>query len=144
MNTTTMRTMIAAAALVVAAGTASAQTYRAQVPVAFRAGGKLMAAGSYRLDISKGAVGGVMYLRNTDSNTVVTVLAGVKADPPEQWREAGGPKLAFSCAGDSCTLSEMWNGSDTFAYSFPAPKAPAAELAAQRLQVVTLTMIKTH
>ncbi len=50
MKKLTTKLMIAAAALVVAAGAASAQTMKAEIPFAFRAGDKVMAAGTYRVE----------------------------------------------------------------------------------------------
>src|SRR5690348_9656660 len=43
------RMMIAAAAIAVAAGVASAQSMTAEIPFAFRAGEKMMPAGTYRV-----------------------------------------------------------------------------------------------
>ena len=54
MKSSTIRTMIAAAALAVAAGTASAQTYKAEIPVSFRAADKLMLPGSYEVKVNRG------------------------------------------------------------------------------------------
>ncbi|MDR3702392.1 MAG: hypothetical protein P4L56_22280 [Candidatus Sulfopaludibacter sp.] len=144
MKSLTMRTMIAAAALVVAAGTASAQTYKAEIPMAFRAAGKLMTPGSYEIRVSRNSATELLYVHNTGANNGVILVAQVKTDPPKEWRDARNPKLAFACIGGACTLSRMWNGSDSFAYSFPSPKAPAGDLVAQRLELVTLSMIKAH
>src|SRR5258708_35623931 len=47
MTNFTTRMMIAAATLVVAAGGASAQTLKAEIPFTFRAGGVVMEAGKY-------------------------------------------------------------------------------------------------
>src|SRR5271169_4577719 len=49
MTNFTMKMMVAAATVVVAAGTASAQNLKADIPFTFRAGGKVMAAGTYRV-----------------------------------------------------------------------------------------------
>ena len=144
MKNTLMNTMIAAAALVVAAGSASAQTYRAAVPMAFHVGNQNMAAGSYDIRVTGGAVGQALIIRNRESSAAAVLVANVRSDPPKTWRESGDPKLAFSCAGDSCTLAKMWDGSSTFAYNFPTPKGPAGSVVAQRLEVVTLSMIKAH
>ena len=50
MKSLTTNLMIAAAALF-AAGAVSAQTMTADIPFAFQAGGKVMAAGTYRVDL---------------------------------------------------------------------------------------------
>src|SRR5580700_2722631 len=49
MKNFTMQLTIAAAALVAVAGSASAQTYKAEIPMAFHAGSNAMAAGSYEV-----------------------------------------------------------------------------------------------
>jgi hypothetical protein len=144
MKSSTMRLMIAAAALVVAAGTASAQTYKAEIPMAFRAAGKLMAPGSYEIRVSRNSATELLYVRNTGANATVVLLGQVKTDPPKEWRQAGNPKLAFTCTAGACSLSRMWDGSDSYAYRFPAPKAQAGDLAATRSELVTLSMIKAH
>jgi hypothetical protein len=144
MKSSTMRLMIAAAALVVAAGTASAQTYKAEIPMAFRAAGKLMTPGSYEIRVSRNSATELVFVRNTDTHGGVILQAQVKADPPKEWLQAGNPKLAFACTGNACTLTRMWDGSDSYAYGFPTPKAPAGDLVAQRLEFVTLSMIKAH
>ena len=144
MKSSTIRLMIAAAALAVAAGTASAQTYKAEIPMAFRAAGKLMPPGSYEIRTSQDAATQVLYIRNAQANSAVVLLAQVKTDAPKAWRQAGDPKLAFACAGDACALSRMWNGSDPFAYDFPSARKSFGNLASVRLETVTLSMIKAH
>lgn len=144
MKSSMARLMIAATALVVAAGTVSAQTYKAEIPMAFRAAGKLMTPGSYEIRLSQNSATEVVYVRNTEANSAVVLLAQVKTDAPKAWRQAGDPKLAFACTGSECSLRRMWNGSDTFAYDFPSPRKSAGNLAAVRLETVTLSMIKAH
>jgi hypothetical protein len=144
MNTITMRMMIGAAALMIAVGSASAQSYKAKVPVAFRIGNKTMVPGSYDIRLTRGAVGQMVVVYNRDTNTSAALVAGVKADPPRDWREAGDPKIAFECTNGACRLSKLWDGSDTAAYQFPAPKAAGTNLASARTEIVTLTMIKAR
>jgi hypothetical protein len=143
MNTSTIRTMIAAAALVVAAGTASAQSYRAEVPVSFRVASRTMPAGSYDIRMTSNGVETVV-LYNRSTQTAVAVVSNVRGDAPRQWVAAGDPKLTFSCTGGTCRLSTLFTGSDAFAYSFPAPRPPAGNVVASRTEVVTLSMIRTH
>ncbi len=144
MKNSMVRLMIAATALVVAAGTVSAQTYKAEIPMAFRAAGKLMTPGSYEIRVSHNSATQLVYVRNTEANSAVMLLAQVKDDAPKEWRQAGDPKLAFACTGSACALTRMWNGSDTFVYDFPSPRKAAGNLAAARLETVTLSMIKAH
>jgi hypothetical protein len=144
MKSSTMQWMIAAAALVVAAGSASAQTYKAEIPMAFRAADKVMEPGSYEIQVSSGALGNVLFVRNSATQSAVALLATVKSDAPKAWRMSGDPRIAFECLAGACRLQQIWNGSAPFAYVFPAPKAPSGVLAATRLEVLTLAMVKAR
>ena len=139
MNTTTMRTMIAAAALVVAAGSASAQSYKAEVPMAFRVGNKTMAPGSYDLRIAKGVGGQILVIYNQTDNSAAA-LVDAFGDPAKASRDA---TVTFECTDGTCSLRKLSDGSGTVAYQFPAQKAPGT-LTAHRTELVTLTMIKSH
>ena len=144
MKTTTMRTMIAAAALVVAAGTASAQSYTAEIPMAFRAAGTKMAPGKYEVRTARTQATEILILHNNTDNTNLALLTPVRSDTPKQWLVAGNPTISFECGKGACTLRKMWNGSASYAYDFPAPKPAAGDLVAQRLETVTLAMVKAH
>jgi len=144
MKTLTMHTMIAAAALVAAAGSASAQTYRAEIPVAFRVIGKQMTPGSYDVRVMNNGNGEKVYLYNRTANTSAALVSPVHSDAPRKWRDLRAPKIALECAGSDCTLRRIWNGSDVFALEFPAPKAPTGTLVTQRTEVITLTMVRAH
>ena len=110
--------------------------------MAFQVGSKTLAAGTYDIHLTSGAVGQTLVIRNLNTSTSAMLVTGVRSDAPKTWREAGDPKIAFECIGSSCTLRKLWNGSDSFAYVFPAPKAPAGDLVARRIEVVTLSMMK--
>ena len=75
MNTNTMKMMIAAAALVVAAGSASAQTFKAEVPVAFQVGNKTMAPGSYDVRLSVSGAGATVVVVVVGATVVDVVVA---------------------------------------------------------------------
>lgn len=143
MTNTTIRTMLAAAALVVAAGTASAQSYKAEIPMAFRVGGKTMAPGSYDVQVRQAAIGPLVIFSNRATSKAAMFASGIREDVPKSWVAAGDPKLVFTCASDSCSLSKMWDGG-SYAYAAPAPKKAAGELVAHRTDVITLTMIKAR
>jgi len=134
--------MIATAALAVVAGTASAQTLKAEIPMSFRANGKLMPPGSYEVREDAGHV--YIQVRHIDSRRSALLGTELKSDAPKTWREGGNPMLSFVCAGESCTLTRLWNGNDSFTYNFRAPKPPATDLDAQQTRVVTLAMIRIH
>jgi hypothetical protein len=144
MTNTTIRTMLAAAALVVAAGTASAQSYNAEIPMAFHVGSKTLAPGSYDVRVTQQGVGPLVIFYNRADNSAAVFSPGIREDAPKSWVAAGDPKLVFDCGNDSCSLRKMWNGSSSYAYAVPAPKKAAGELVAHRTDVITLTMIKAH
>jgi len=143
MNTTTMRTMIAAAALMVAAGSASAQTFKAEIPMAFRVSNKTMAPGTYDLRLTRAASGMMLVVYNRTTRTSAALVPSVTADPPKAWRAAGDAKIAFACTDGACSLRELWDGFGTDAYRFPAPRS-AGTLVAQRSEFLTLSMVRTH
>ncbi len=139
MNTTTMKTMIAAAALVLAAGSASAQSYKAEVPLAFHVGNKTMAPGSYELRFAKGAASRILVIYNQSDNSAAVLVAAV-GDLPKASRDA---TVTFECTDGTCSLSKLSDGLGSVAYQFPAQKAPGT-LTAHRTEFVTLSMIKAH
>jgi hypothetical protein len=143
MKTTTMRTMIAAATLMVAAGVASAQSYRAEIPMAFRMGDKVMTPGSYEIRVTNSGSGERIVAYNLTSYAAAALGSAVKSDAPKQWRDAGAPKIAFECVDGACSLRKLWDGFAPYVLNVPAHK-PAGELMAHRAEVVTLTMVKAH
>ncbi len=140
MKTLTMRWMIAAAALAVTAGGASAQTFKAEIPLSFRVGKMLMLPGSYRISVETGSASEIVYVHNLDTQSTVVLLAGVKSDAPKAWRQEGKPMIGFECVGDLCALRRLWNGQDTFAYGFRGRALPPGE--DRRAAVVRLTPVK--
>lgn len=144
MQTTMTRwMMIAAAALAVAAGSASAQTesYTVQIPMSFHAGESVMAPGSYLIRVATGGPGHLVSVHNLDTRQTVMVVPGAQSDAPKKWRQEGAPKLGFQCSGEDCALSSLWNGRDTFAYSLPSHR-PVTMSA--RTEVVTLAITKAR
>jgi hypothetical protein len=121
MKKLTTKLMIATAALMAAAGSASAQTLRANIPFEFRAGDRVMAPGTYSLDYSR--LGGIQVFRlsNVHSGGTIALLPQAPVDPQKGWSE-GDPKLAFACVGGSCALAEIWTGSESHAYTFHRSK----------------------
>ena len=117
MTNFTKNLMAAAAALVVSAGLASAQTMlKADVPFAFQVNGKVMSAGTYRVaNVSTNGVP-VFALRSDDGQSIVT-LPGSSHDADKAWRADRQPRLAFECAADNCALSQVWAGGDAPAYN---------------------------
>ena len=96
MKSLTTKLMIAAAALF-AAGAASAQTMTADIPFAFQAGGKLMAAGTYRVNLR--GPSGMVILRDTGFKSVVMARYITHID-----RKGDTAKLVFVCGRGPCSL----------------------------------------
>ena len=141
MKTLTMRSMIAVAALAVAAGSASAQTYKAEIPMSFSAGNTQMAPGSYDFRVVTGSSGhAFIVVHKADGSATAMLLPIVGLDAPKAWQKEGKPKIGFNCLGRTCTLAQLWNGRDVSVYAFPARKLPPSEAA--RLEVVTVGLTK--
>ena len=138
--TTTL--MFAAAALAVAAGSASAQTLKAEIPFAFRAGGVLMAPGTYTVTPQHSAGSTAYMLANKETGNGVILAHYVSADASKAWRGAGSPKLGFECAGTHCALRTLWNGTDRSAHNFLGPKPTGDE--PTRMAEVRLTPLKSE
>jgi hypothetical protein len=143
MKTLTIRSMIAVAALAVAAGSASAQTFKAEIPMSFRAGDKLMASGSYQVRVETGASGkGVVFVHNLETHDAVALLPGAQSDPAKSWLKQASPVMAFKCFDGACTLGRLWNGETSFAYNFPMRTRDSVE--GRQATVVTLPMLRVH
>jgi hypothetical protein len=123
MTKLTLKLMIATAALVAAAGAASAQTLNASIPFEFRANGRVMAPGRYQVDLSPKSGTRVFRLSNLSSGSQALLLGQVPVGPEKAWEAGGGGALAFECASGSCALAEIWGGTDSrYAYTIHRPK----------------------
>ena len=118
MTRLTTKLMIAAAALV-AAGAASAQTLQASIPFAFRAGGKVMAAGIYHVDLR--GLGGTVVIRGWNKGGVVAMPVAHKDDAKST------PKLVFACGRGTCSLLQIWPGYSEAGLEFRTPKLDPRE-----------------
>ena len=127
MKKLTTKLMIAATALVAAAGSASAQTLRADIPFEFRVGNRVMAAGTYRVSLSQPSGAPVFELSNVHSGRSAIVVGQVPDDPRKEWEAEGNPKLAFACASGRCALARLWARSGSHAYKVPRPKRETGE-----------------
>ena len=143
MTTLTMRSMFAVAALAVAAVSASAQTYKADIPMSFRAGDKVMASGSYQFRVSTGANGlTVLTVSNVTTPRAAMVLAGPGSDAPKAWREQGQPMIAFECYAGNCALHKIWTGNSRSTYDFPGLKLRRADV--ERIAEITVGLAKSE
>ena len=144
MKNLTTRLMIAAATLAAAAVSASAQTYTADVPMTFSAGGKLLAAGAYDFVVSHNSDGHrTVVIRNHNTPKTAAMLVSVPgSDAPKAWRAEGLPRLTFNCLGHACSLNSLYNGRDVSAYQFPQRKASPAD--AERIASVTVALVRSE
>lgn len=140
MKSLTMQTMFAAAVLTVAAGSALAQTYNAEIPVAFRAGDTMMQPGTYRIDVVAGRTGApVVYIRSRETSKSVILMPAFGSDAPKVWRENGKPMLSFACYGETCSLERLWDGTNIATYKFATPHK---SLEVARADTVTVALSK--
>jgi hypothetical protein len=117
------RFLVAAATFVVAAGTTSAQTMKAEIPFTFRANGQVLPAGTYRVNLQFDTLAvPVVYFHNDDGHHAAMVKANAPHDPPKSWRASGKAMLAFECGISHCSLVEAWGGTERPAYRFPVPR----------------------
>jgi hypothetical protein len=119
MTRLTTKLMIAAAALV-AAGAASAQPLAAKIPFAFRAGGKVMPAGTYQVDVSRSW--GAVTIRSGNQ-------AGVFALPIDRKEGSEPAKIVFACGRGTCSLLQIWTGNSRLGLEFSTPKLDPREAA---------------
>ena len=141
MKNFTMRAMFAVAAVAVAAGSASAQTYKAEIPMAFHAGNKAMSAGSYDVRVLLGATGhSFIAVQNVNTKAAAVLLPIPGPDAPKAWVADGNPRLSFECVDGACSLRKLWNGYDAAVYELPARKLRPAEV--ERIAVVTVGLTK--
>jgi hypothetical protein len=112
--------MMAAAAMAVVAGSASAQTLKADVPFAFRTAADRLEAGSYHLRV---ASNGIVYLRNEDTHKITLARVARPMDLTKEWKNTpDAPRLAFECAGSDCALLAIYAGDHNPALGFEGLK----------------------
>ena len=123
MKKLTTKLMIATAALVVASGAAWAQTVTAKIPFEFRADSRVMAPGTYRVELSNVNGARVIRLVNFRSGNQAMLLAQVPVAPQKAWEASGEGRLVFACTSGRCALAEIWTGSGSSrAYTIHRPK----------------------
>jgi len=118
------RLMVAAATLVVAAGVASAETLKADIPFAFRVGGATMSPGTYQVKVANsGTATSVLSLYSADTRQSAIAVPIATHDVSSAVANANRPVIAFECAGNRCSLQYVWDGKDRrSAYRFATPK----------------------
>jgi len=131
--TTLTKTLTFAAALMIAAGAASAQNLKADIPFAFETNGKAMPAGTY--DVSKLHSASAVFRLQDGEGHAVMALGAVAHDPDKAWRQDRKPRLAFACADTRCTLIQVYTGNENPAYEVSRPKTTDI---GTRIAVVTM------
>jgi hypothetical protein len=114
----TMNMILAVAGMALAAGTASAQTMRAEVPFAFRVGSQVMLPGEYLVSVLPSLSGSqVLNLTNRDLKKTALIVP-IPTGTPKEWSTKGAPRLRFACSdAPACTLTSLWLGEgDTFTF----------------------------
>ena len=137
MKNLTKNMMIAAAALVVAAGVAQAQTIKAEVPFSFRAAGTVLPAGEYWVNQSR-SIGGIPIFQLTNMDTHRSILAVSNAG--SNWKPGSSEaSLTFECGGAHCALVQLAPGTGQ-AYGFQRPKVGRDE--DSRVAVIRAVLVK--
>jgi len=131
--------MLSAAVTVLAAGSASAQILKAEIPFTFQVGDAVMAPGSYLVILSQNA--GERHLVWRNVGTRESALAQYSPeDVTKAWKVRGTPLVRFECSGARCALRELWAGFDMPAYRFRSPSlGRPGEL---RSAVIALSLVK--
>lgn len=116
--------MMIAAAFVAVAGMASAETLEANIPFAFRAGGKVLPAGTYRVRAEYGNSGRpIIFVSGRERGQQVIAVPFADGYPKKEWASAGNAMLSFQCGIGRCALGEVWMGSQgTPVYRLTVPK----------------------
>ena len=121
MKSMTTKLMITAAALAIATGVASAEQYRADIPFAFRAGGKVLAPGSYMVKVNDGQRS-LVSITNRETLQAIMVLSTAANDHAKSPTGDSNPVLTFLCGTSRCSLSQIWTGPASPALMFAPPR----------------------
>jgi len=119
MKSITTKLMMTAAVLTIATTVASAQTYRADIPFAFRAGAKMMASGSYQIRVDS-THNFLVVISNYDARQAAVLLPNSTTN--EKWSApASDPVLSFECASSRCALARLSPGYGNPSLNFHRP-----------------------
>jgi hypothetical protein len=129
--------MMAAAAMAVVAGGASAQTtLKAEVPFAFRTAGGRLDAGSYEMLVKDK----IICLRNVGTKKTTMARVAYPLDIRKEWKnDLDVPRIAFECAGSDCGLLAIYAGDRSPALGFDGLRGKHHEA---QIAMVPLTVVK--
>ncbi len=115
--------MIAAAAFVALAGTASAQIMEAKIPFAFRASDKVLPPGTYKVELRALQTGDrVLVITNPSGKHRTFSIARPNGAANPEWKAAGDAVLSFQCGVSRCAMKDIWMGSEDPVYVIPVHK----------------------
>ena len=139
MKNLTMRMMVAAAALVVAGGVASAQVMKAEIPFRFQAAGAWLEPGTYLINHISGS-SAIYRIANLDAAGAVLAMPQFTISRSNGNDSKG--RLVFECAAGKCVLVQLWDVSNEIAYGFSRPKRSKEEAALA--SVISIRMEKAE
>jgi hypothetical protein len=113
--------LMAAAALVLAAGSASAQSLKADIPFTFHAAGAVMTPGTYQI-VNPSLGSKYVVIRNADTRQSVIAVYDA-TDVTKELKAQGRPGIQFECSGAYCSLRQIWKDNGGPAYGFRVPKS---------------------
>jgi hypothetical protein len=135
-----MRSMLAAAVLALAAGSASAQTMTAEIPFTFQVGEAVMPPGTYFVIASQNTGSRHLVFRKADTKESALAQYSM-GDVSKAWQSRGTPLVRFECSGARCALRELWAGYGMPAFNFRGPRlGPDGEV---RMAVIGMSVIKS-
>src|SRR5690348_3834517 len=102
--------LLALAALLIAAGSAYAQSVRSNVPFQFTVGTTVMPAGHYSIKSGYPDPDWALSIRDLDRHTLR--LRFLNTSPVRSLAAQDQTKLVFHCYSGSCFLSQVWTGND--------------------------------
>jgi hypothetical protein len=119
---------LAVAALTIAAGVASAQNLKAEIPFAFRVGKQVMQPGEYQISLLSSNTGSlVLRLANVDVRRTALVIPSYRNDVSKEWASSGLPRMSFTCGEGPCVISRLWTGEGD-AFNFFSGRGKDGEL----------------
>jgi hypothetical protein len=101
---------LAVAALTLAAGTASAQAMKAEIPFTFRVGNTVMQPGEYLVTVVSHSSLQIVQFATADVKHSALAVPVSRSAVPKEWRNEGLPKLRFACYNGPCSVVGLWMG----------------------------------
>jgi hypothetical protein len=139
MKSMTTKLMMTAGALAIATGIASAQQYRADIPFAFRAGDRVLAAGTYVVRVKEEQSPLVTIIDARTRHSIV-LLAASRSGSSKSPDGSPEPALTFVCGTGRCSLARFWTGPASPGLTFPQARLGKDE----RASATEIRMVKLN